>query len=85
MITVDTDPFFKLLFLIFSTYLQTVLGGLALLGASLVAQTVKRLLAMWETWVQSLGRERPPGEGNGNPLQFSCLGNPMNGGTQVRW
>ena len=20
---------------------------------------------------------RPPGEGNGNPLQYSCLGNPM--------
>ena len=27
--------------------------------ASLVAQTVKRLPAMWETWVQSLGREDP--------------------------
>ena len=26
-------------------------------GASLVAQRLKRLLAMWETWVQSLGRE----------------------------
>ena len=25
----------------------------------LVAQTVKRLPAMWETWVQSLGREDP--------------------------
>ena len=23
------------------------------------------------------GLERPPGEGNGNPLQFSCLENPM--------
>ena len=23
---------------------------------------------------------RPPGEGNGNPLQYSCLGNPMNRG-----
>ena len=21
--------------------------------------------------------ERSPGEGNGNPLQYSCLGNPM--------
>ena len=28
-------------------------------GASLVAQTVKRLPAMWETWVQSLGWEDP--------------------------
>ena len=27
--------------------------------ASLVAQTVKRLPAMWETWVQSLGQEDP--------------------------
>ena len=26
-------------------------------GTSLVAQMVKRLLTMWETWVQSLGRE----------------------------
>ena len=24
-----------------------------------MAQTVKRLLIMWETWVQSLGREDP--------------------------
>ena len=27
--------------------------------ASLVAQTVKRLSAMWETWVRSLGWEDP--------------------------
>ena len=27
--------------------------------ASLVAQLVKNLLAMWETWVQSLGWEDP--------------------------
>ena len=25
------------------------------------------------------GSGRSPGEGNGNPLQCSCLGNPMNG------
>ena len=48
--------------------------------ASLVAQTVKRLPAMWETWIQSLGREYLPGEGNGNPLQYSCLENSMDGG-----
>ena len=23
------------------------------------------------------GSKRSPGEGNGNPLQYSCLGNPM--------
>ena len=28
-------------------------------------------------WVQSLGREDSPGEGNGNPLQYSRLENPM--------
>ena len=26
------------------------------------------------------GSERTPGEGNGNPLQYSCLENPMDGG-----
>ena len=28
-------------------------------GASLVAQRLKHLPAMWEAWVQSLGREGP--------------------------
>ena len=28
-----------------------------------------------------LGLGRSPGEGNGNPLQYSCLENPMDGGT----
>ena len=26
------------------------------------------------------GSGRSPGEGNGNPLQYACLGNPMDGG-----
>ena len=26
------------------------------------------------------GSERSPGEGNGNPFQYSCLGNPMDRG-----
>ena len=34
-------------------------GGLPLLGASLVAQRVKRLPAVQETWVQSPGWEDP--------------------------
>ena len=29
------------------------------IGASLVVQRLKHLPAMWETWVQSLGREDP--------------------------
>ena len=41
---------------------------------------VKRLPAMQETRVQSLGREDPLGEGNGNPFQYSCLQNPMDRG-----
>ena len=42
-------------------------------------QTVKNLSALQETHVQSLGREDPLGEGNGNPLQYSRLENSMDG------
>jgi len=34
------------------------------------------------------GSGRSPGEGNGNPLQYSCLGNPMDRGawqSTVMW
>ena len=44
---------------------------------ALVAQMVKRLLAMRETQVRSLDWEDPLGEENGNPLQYSCLENSM--------
>ena len=46
---------------------------------SLMAQLVKYQPAMQETQVQSLGQEDSR-EGNGNPLQYSCLGNPMDRG-----
>ena len=36
--------------------------------------------AKQEIRIQSLGQEDPPREGNGNPLQYSCLGNPMDRG-----
>ena len=38
--------------------------------------------AVWETPIQfnSRGQEDPPGEGNGYPLQYSCLENPMDSG-----
>ena len=50
--------------------------GLALFhGASLVAQLVKNLPAMGETWVRSLSWEDPPGEEKGYPLQYSGLEN----------
>ena len=49
-------------------------------GASLMAQQVKNSPAMPETqemWVQFLDQEDPLEEGHGNPLQYSCLENPM--------
>ena len=45
-----------------------------------VAQMVKNLPAMQETQVRPLGLENFPGLGNGNPLQYSCLENPMDKG-----
>ena len=44
-----------------------------------MAQIEKRLPAIEETWVQSLGSEDPLEKGNDNPLQYSCLENPMDG------
>ena len=41
---------------------------------------VKNLHAMQETGVQSLGWGDSPGEGNGYPLQYSCLENSMDRG-----
>ena len=38
---------------------------------------------MQETQVQFLGWEDSPGEGNGNPLQYSRLGNLMN--REAQW
>ena len=45
--------------------------------ASLVAQLIKNLPAVWEPWVRSLGWEDPLEKGNVNPLQYSCLENSM--------
>ena len=49
----------------------------------LVAQMVKRLSAMQETRGLIPGLGRSPGEGDGSPLQYSCLKNPMDGGATV--
>ena len=49
-------------------------------GFSLVTQMVKNPPAMQETQVQSLGWKDHLGEGNGNPLQCSCLENSMDRG-----
>ena len=59
--------------------MKIILGKITL-GASLVAQTVKNLPTIQETWVQSLSWEDPLEEGKGYPLQYSCLENPMDRG-----
>ena len=48
-----------------------------LLWDSLMAQLVKNLPAMRETWVQFLGGEDSPGEGNSYLLQYSGMENSM--------
>ena len=48
-------------------------------GTSLLTQLVRNLPTMQETQVRSLGQE-DPGEGNGYPLQYSCLENSMDRG-----
>ena len=53
---------------------------LCLLGASLVAQRVKCLRDFVGDLDSIPGLGTSPGEGNGNPLQYSCLENPMDGG-----
>ena len=45
-----------------------------------VAQTIRNLPATQETRVRSLGQEDPLGEGNDNPLQYSCPENPTDRG-----
>ena len=37
----------------------------------------------WEIQIQALGQEDSPGGGHGNPLQYSCLENPMDRGSLV--
>ena len=52
------------------------------LRASLGGSVVKNLPANAGDAGSSLGSGKSPGEGNGTPLQYSCLGNPMNGVTE---
>ena len=65
------------------------LRSLSYAWASLVAQLVKNLPSMQETWVQSPGLGRSPEEGNNYRLQYSSLENSMDcivhGGSQRVW
>ena len=59
-------------------------GELILKQASLVAQMVKNPPANAGDTGSIPGSGRSPGEGNGNPLQYSCLENSMDrGGSPV--
>ena len=51
----------------------------SIVQSSLVAQTVKRAYNAGDPG-SIPGSGRSPGEGNGNPLQYSCLENPTDGG-----
>ena len=59
--------------------LNQMLAG-DLLFLTPVAQTVKRLSTVRETWVRSLGWEDALEKEMGNPLQYYCLENPMDRG-----
>ena len=48
-------------------------------GGALVAQTVESACSAGDLGLMP-GLGRSPGDGNGNPLQYSCLENPMDGG-----
>ena len=69
-------PVVDLFFCKVSIAIQILVNEAILPSSSLVAQMVKNLLAVRETRVQSESG-RSPGEGNGNPLQYSCLENSM--------
>ena len=47
--------------------------GIWINWASLMAQTVKNPPAMWETWIQSLGREDPLEKGTATPSNILAL------------
>ena len=57
-----------------STYITTCLWPSGL------AQSVKNLPAMQETWAWSLGWEDPLEKERGSPFQYSCLGNCLDRG-----
>ena len=52
-------------------FLNTIPGGSEVKGSACNAEDLDSIL----------GSGRSPGEGNGNTLQYSCLENPMDGGT----
>ena len=64
-------------FLVFHNKPKIIISRDYLHWASRVAQLVKNLPVMQETRGSVPGSGRSPGEGHGNPLQYSFLENPM--------
>ena len=62
--------------------LHSSLQGVHQRGSSLVAQTVNASAYNAGDQGSIPGPGRSPGEGNGTPLQYSCLENPMEGGAR---
>ena len=73
-------PNAKLEFAAWSFYLPIIYIVLGIVKGFSGDSMVKNSSAMWKTCVWSLGLGRAPGEGNGNPLQYSCLENPTDRG-----
>ena len=61
-------------------YTEKVHEFVFIVQASLVAQKVKKSACSTGDLGSIPGSGRSPGEGNGNPLQYSCLENPMDRG-----
>ena len=74
------SSFFSLWFKRYSRVSLYIVLYLKLMRASLVAQRLKSLPAVQIDLGSIPGSGRSSGEGNGNPLQYSCLENPMDRG-----
>ena len=59
--------------------LVVIVMSIPLASSSLVAQSVESACSAGDPG-SIPGSGRSPGEGNGNPLQYSCLENPMDRG-----
>ena len=68
------------MFLTIISFINPYIFSYIFLFAFLVAQMVKSLTANAGDMGSIPGSGRSPGEGNGNPLQYSCLENPMDEG-----
>ena len=71
-----------------SLSLSLCLSHMGFPGGSVVKYPPAMQEMQQEKRVWSLGQGRPPGEGNSNPLQYPCLGNPLDKGAwwaTVHW